>query len=92
MPGKSCKCYKEPTTAPQTTTAATGTATTTGKGTTPGGGQGTTPGGGMGGGGGPGVGGGMGGGSPLKGIFSPRFMNECACIEQGAIKKGQLLN
>jgi len=97
--GTSCKCYKEPTTAAQTTTAATTTAggtttgkgTTSGKGTTPGGGKGTTPGGGMGG-GGPGVGGGMGGGSPLKGIFSPRFMNECACIEQGAIKKGQLLN
>merc|ERR1719318_1380839 len=57
-----------------------------GKGTTSGGGKGTTSGGGKGNGGGQGNGGGY---SPLKSVFSPRFMNECACIEQGAIKKGK---
>jgi len=81
----------EGTTSGKGTTSEKGTTPGGGKETTPGGGKGTTPGGGMGG-GGPGVGGGMGGGSPLQGIFSPRFMNECACIEQGAIKKGQMLN
>merc|ERR1712106_230753 len=59
-----------------------------GKGTTSGGGKGkgTTSGGGMGIGGGQGNGGGF---SPQENVFSPRFMNECACIEQGAIKKGK---
>merc|ERR1711892_1556951 len=71
-----------------------------GKGSTPGGttfgGKGTTSGGGKGkgttSGGGQGIGGGQGNGggfSPQENVFSPRFMNECACIEQGAIKKGK---
>merc|ERR1719341_1253600 len=99
--GETCKCYVAPTTAAQT--AAPTTATTDGttegttdattatqpppKGTTSGGGKGTTSGGG--GGKGNGAGQGNGGGySPLKSVYSPRFMNECACIEQGAMKKG----
>jgi len=74
-----------------TTEAGTTDAATTAppKGTTTGGGKGgkgTTSGGGKGNGGGQGNGGGY---SPLKSVFSPRFMNECACIEQGAIKKGK---
>lgn len=90
-----------------TTTTATVAATTPtpkgggGKGTTPGGGKGkgTTPGGGKGKGTTPGGGKGKGttpngggGPSPQKNVYSPRFMNECACIEQGAIKKGQTMN
>merc|ERR1711892_830169 len=70
-----------------TTPGETGT-TFGGKGTTSGGGKGkgTTSGGGQGIGGGQGNGGGF---SPQENVFSPRFMNECACIEQGAIKKGK---
>merc|ERR1711892_1193669 len=99
--GSSCKCYVEATTAAQTagtteeTTEGTAEGTTEGTaegttggttgGTTPGG-KGTTSGGGMGIGGGQGNGGGF---SPQENVFSPRFMNECACIEQGAIKKGK---
>merc|ERR1719419_1483959 len=75
--GEECTCFKASTTTAATTTD---TATTTLAATTPP--AKTTS-------GGKGKGSGSSGGnfSPPKNIFSPRFMNECVCIEQGALKK-----